>query len=343
MNIFTSNRAERAEHSEQEQLASLIPEDKEILNPGEMMWANLKNTLQGTNLEQSNKIPEELHNLVITNPKQSKQASTQSDIVASPINNNNRNISSEKILKFLFAHYDDLVDVFAKSGIDSNISNDLIEIIHGLETCIKYMGGEINTFEPFNHISGLDVPDFYKNANRVIETTKQCYKMGSILDTSVEDDGRKINIVFAGKYKSVVDYVVYGSISTPLWNGNEAIDYIYSADGGKMSVKVFEEGKWIDKSLTGKYSINWDVEQKDLEKDLENIKDEKEVDTPIQNNTEENKENLENKENNIKISENINPVKEDIKQEENNKDKLKENLEDEEADLSDFPIIDRQT
>ena len=326
MNIFTSD---------QERLASLVKEDREILNPGEMMWDNLKKSI---NLDPSqlNKINGELQGEMY----QGYLKTSTSNLMTSQVAQNQQvpqskapksislpeNMSAERILEFLFGHYDDLVDLFERSGIDSDISKDLVEIIHGLESCITYMGGQITEFDPFNHSSGLDVPDFYKNANKVIETTKQCYKAGSIREATVEENGTRINITFIGKYKGIVDYVVYGVVSAESWNGNEAIDYIYSPEGGKMSVKVFDNGKWNDRSLSGKYAINWDIEEKDLDK----VTEEKEIENTVENNVaeKENTEQIEQVEkqeekNNL---ENINPVKEDIIQEENKDNKKKENL-----------------
>jgi hypothetical protein len=53
-------------------------------------------------------------------------------------------------------------------------------------------------------------------------------------------------------------YRAIGKIESSSWDGNEAIDYIYTKDGGKMSVKTPHGEKWIEKDG---FKIEWDLQE----------------------------------------------------------------------------------
>jgi hypothetical protein len=125
------------------------------------------------------------------------------------------------------------------------------------------MGGEVEEFEPLNHVSGLVAPNFYKNAQKVIETTIQCYSLGDVEDAKVLQNGRMIQIVFTGSSGNV-NYKASGTIESDEWTGNEAIDYIYTPGEGKMSVKAFENGKWVTRNDPKKYKAIWELEETDV-------------------------------------------------------------------------------
>lgn len=163
-----------------------------------------------------------------------------------------------KVLKII---YSGLVDTFERSGLNSGIEGSLIDLIGQTGYCLNYLGENVNKFEPLKHLSGLQAPNMVKSASKVIETTLSCYKIGSIVDHSISDDGSEINIVFSGKYRNMV-YKAFGVVSAKSWEGNEAIDYIYTPGSGKMSVKSFEKGKWVDKC--DNYKISWTLEENNI-------------------------------------------------------------------------------
>jgi len=300
--------------TEQETLATLMTTSREPLNTSEMMWDNLKATLGDAKPEFINKVNEEIVNSGV---KVLKDVPTQSGPrrVNLP-----EGVSSEKILEYLFIIYDNLINVFERTGIHSETSKDLEAIIHAIEYCVQYVGGKIEPFDPMLHVSGLEIPPLFKNAQRVIDTTKQCYKLGTVLDTNISDNGEEIDIILSGQNKSIV-YKVSGKVSSSTWNGNEAIDYVYNSNGGKMSIKSFEGGKWKDITNTGNYSIKWELEEAEI------------------SNSDITEEKSSGVEKNI-TEENIESTKEDLENNKNNGDIIENLVENKDEEIQDFPVVE---
>jgi len=162
-----------------------------------------------------------------------------------------------------------LIDVFERSGLNSGIESSLIALIDTSASCLNFLGKETKKFEPLKHLSGLQAPNMLKNANKVLENTLNCYKIGSIDEHSISDDGSVIKIVFSGKDRGI-QYKAFGEIEASSWEGSEAIDYIYTPGSGEMSVKAFEGGKWITKSDNREhYHVNWVLEEHDPSEEKE--------------------------------------------------------------------------
>jgi hypothetical protein len=171
------------------------------------------------------------------------------------------NYNTEKVLAELFEARDILIDSFSKIGI-TNQSQSMVEGINKIGSCINSMGGEAEKFDPFSHISGLQAPNLKKNAKRVIENTVESYTLGKIENINIEDEGKTIVLSFIGKQGSI-NYKAVGTLTAlKKWNGNEAIDYVYTPSEGRMSVKEYSDnGKWIDKSSS--YKISWELFEKE--------------------------------------------------------------------------------
>jgi len=168
------------------------------------------------------------------------------------------------------------------------------------------MGGKIEHFDPFVKLSGLQAPSMKKNANRVIENTKESYSIGNISDTRMTEDGRTIFITFDGVSNKIAYRAVGTILASKTWVGNEAVDYIYTTGEGRMSVKALDDnGEWIDKS--NNYKISWELYEG-------KFKD---------------KEELEKEGNTAKETE----IKEEVR------DKTKKN--NDEEDIGDFPIEEK--
>lgn len=211
------------------------------------------------------------------------------------------NYNTEKLLLNLFEARDGLIENYSKLGINS-YSQNVVDSINKIGSCICSLGGEVEKFDPFVHISGLQAPNLIKNAKRVIENTMDSYSLGKIEDAKINKDGKEITITFTGQQNNI-DYKAVGTlVASKAWVGNEAVDYIYSPNEGRMSVKVFsDEGKWVDKSSN--YKISWElfeneanlnvmasegenkIKEGKAENNIENIK---EVKNTTKNNTEEN-------------------------------------------------------
>jgi hypothetical protein len=106
------------------------------------------------------------------------------------------------------------------------------------------------------------MPDLSKNLEQVIARTIQCYRLGEVKEAKIKNGnkGKEIHITFEGKNNNTA-YRAIGYIQSESWSGNEAIDYIYTPQGGKMSIKTFEDNKWLDKTSSGKYGIHYQLEE----------------------------------------------------------------------------------
>jgi hypothetical protein len=210
-----------------------------------------------------------------------------------------------------------LIDVFERSGLNSGIENNLVNLIDTTGACLNHLGEATEKFEPLRHLSGLQAPNMVKNANKVVETTLNCYKIGSIEDQFVSDDGSTIEMVFAGKYRDI-EYKAFGRVIAQSWEGSEAIDYIYTPGKGKLSVKAFEGGKWVDKS--DHYDIKWTLEEKDL---------------TLEENEEVNPNNSTVHETELITSEKISEEKKEVLSPSSNNEVV-----DDDEEIGDFPISD---
>ena len=155
-------------------------------------------------------------------------------------------MSTEALLTGLYEVLDNAVASF--EAIDQSTSygtvsaNRVVKTIHGIQQCIKYVGGVVDPFNPLDHVSGLAVPGMMKNAERVVQNTEQCYSRGLVKAQVSTQEGNRVEVVFSGTYNEIA-YSAVGSISAQSWDGNEAIDYVYTPEGGKMSVKRLTGGR----------------------------------------------------------------------------------------------------
>ena len=201
-----------------------------------------------------------------------KSKVTQASKTEMPIAEKAPNYNTEDLLVNLYNVRDGLIEAFTEMGINKS-SKVMTHNINLLGECIKSIGGQVDGFDPFSHVSGLQAPSLMKNAKRVIENTQEAYSLGNITDLDNKEDGKVVIMAFNGQ-KDDIAYKAVGTIEAPkCWIGNEAIDYIYTPGEGRMSVKALnEEGKWIDKSAN--YKISWELSENeiDLNASVKNIK-----------------------------------------------------------------------
>jgi hypothetical protein len=254
------------ELTELEQLARMVGNpDLEPLDTASLIADSLKAKLGGVSPDRVREMEDEIRNSgnVVESSRLKKIQTTQTTQSGSMV----ATASSEKLLMALYQIREGVVEAFETCNINTPTARMLSSQINKIASCIRYMGGEVEEFEPLNHVSGLTSPNFYKNAQKVIETTMQCYSLGEIEDAKVLENGKKITITFTGNAGNVY-YRAAGRITSDEWTGNEAIDYIYTPGEGKMSVKAFENGRWIDRSSDrnsdGKYKVVWELEETEL-------------------------------------------------------------------------------
>jgi len=170
--------------------------------------------------------------------------------------------NTERMLLELYEVRDGLIATFSEMGLNKT-SQTLVDNINRVGKCIKGLGGEVDHFDPLANVSGLQSPKLNKSAQRVIENTKEAYNLGKIEDAKVEEDGKTITIIFTGKQGNI-SYKSVGTVTaSDTWMGNEAIDYIYSPESGRMAVKTPNaQGQWIDRG-TDDYKISWELFETD--------------------------------------------------------------------------------
>lgn len=240
-----------AERTEQEQLASLVgQEGLEPIDTGDLLAQGLMASLGNPNAHQVAAMSQEIEN--------NGDVATVKRVGQPKTNQSQRTVASEKLILALYETRDNLIEAFTGCKINSGLAVTLSNEINRLGSCIIHLGGQAEAFDPLTHISGLEMPNMQKNAEEVIQRTIQCYKLGSIKEAKIAGGGKEINIVFEGKDGDTL-YQAEGRIIAKTWTGNEAIDYVYTPSSGNMSVKAFENGRWVNKS-TGKdspYNVSW--------------------------------------------------------------------------------------
>lgn len=277
--------------SEQEQLAKLVGnQELEPVDTAFLLEDALKEKLGGVSSKVLSQVEEEIeaHGDVVASKKAKRIGSDSKKESVSP-QSLPSGYSTEKILLNLYGARDEIITAFQEIGLNTKAAERLSESIAKIENCIKTAGGDVDRFIPLNHLSGLSAPNRIKSAERVIETTLQCYTMGKVEKAKIKDGGKSIEIHFSGKQGNMY-YRVNGEITSEEWTGNEAIDYVYTPGEGKMTVKAYENGKWVVKNSSddNKYKVLWDLEEipeKEMNKKI--VENEKEELSPIQNNLDE--------------------------------------------------------
>ena len=184
---------------------------------------------------------------------------------AASLSNLEETVPVEKILLLLYDVRENLIAAFEQTGLNGNAANLLETSIESIERCIILNGGEVEKFVAINHVSGLSAPDFAKNAEKVIATTLQCYTLGAVEDAKIQEQGKVIQISFTGT-SGKMQYRADGTVTAKEWTGNEAIDYVYTPGEGNMTVKAFENGRWIIKntSTNSRYKVAWTLKEDEI-------------------------------------------------------------------------------
>lgn len=236
--------------SEQEELASLV-------GGGSYEPMNTQSILENALIS----------SLKINNGEIEMQENAQYDdteIESRNIDNSNR-YPVEQILLTLYDVHDNLTSLFESVDLGSDSSKILSDEINKIGSCIVNFGGEVEYFDPLSRASGLELPNSKKNAEEVVNRTIKYYRSGSVTEAKISEDGTEISITFEGD-KNGVHYTASGKIYCHYWDGNEAIDYVYMAGDGKMSVKYLDGGKWIIKEDC---KVSWELNEKPIDEDFQ--------------------------------------------------------------------------
>jgi Fe-S cluster assembly iron-binding protein IscA len=143
---------------------------------------------------------------------------------------------------------DCLISAYQDCSSDERAMKNIEKAIRKLEKIFAVMGIKYELFDPLKMMSGLKSGDILENAEKVITNTVKHYKMFGI--SSVKSFMNKknpgIRIRLFGQ-NGISGFEVEATVTAKNdFNGNEAIDYVYSEDGGLMTIKARSAGTWVD-------------------------------------------------------------------------------------------------
>jgi hypothetical protein len=253
--------------TELEQLAKMVGggEEREPLDTGDMLSNALRAKLGAPSAAVQEQIRQEI------------EASGAQIEKAAPIVSQNRrvklpeNVSTEDMLALLYDSYDKAVDAY-EIAVQTEENHDMVcgqihLLINNIIAAIRLLGQKMEPFNPLDHVSGLTAPDITRSAEQVANNTKKYYTKGLVkTDVNYDDNGKTINVIFSGTSKQIA-YSAIGTITSDEWSGGEAIDYVYTPQGGKMSVKELSGGRWQD--VSSKFDLTWELIETPIEDESE--------------------------------------------------------------------------
>lgn len=155
-----------------------------------------------------------------------------------------------KAVELLDSLRDDLIYYFQEVSSDKVASSRIESMIRKSEEIGYALGVEMTPFDPLRNMSGLKSGDVLENAEKVITNTVSHYKLFSVTSAKAfnTNKGPAIEINIIGEQGDCGFEINGKVVSNNDFNGNEAIDYVYSPDGGLMTVKARHQGAWVDVS-----------------------------------------------------------------------------------------------
>jgi hypothetical protein len=214
----------------------------------------------------------------------SKGGSKKSAILASSKNMNRDETPEETLREFgiktgvgertineIASLKENVVALYQESSNNTIIANKIEKVIRRIEDIQMSLGIESDIFDPLKNRSGLETVEHLENADKVIQNTLNHYGLYTItsIKTLASSKGPAIDIHIIGESGEVGFEIIGSVIAEDDFDGNEAVDYVYSANGGLMSVKARSQGTWKD--VSEKFIINCGVKRYKLEDSLENI------------------------------------------------------------------------
>ena len=144
----------------------------------------------------------------------------------------------------------DLIAMFQEMCSNAVLASRMEGMIRRIEDIQQSMGIEFNLFDPLSNMSGLKSGEALENADKVISNTLKHYRLYGVssITSTVGQFGPTILLSLFGEDKDVGFEVDAFIAAKSDFNGNEAIDYVWSPDGGRMTVKARTNGAWRDMS-----------------------------------------------------------------------------------------------
>lgn len=257
------------EKTEQQRLAELVQNQnsEEPIDTGSILAENLKAIVGSPDASIMQQVISEENDLDLPSKKPKEIISNSKEFNKSDREqiSTKENFPREKIMMQLYDVRDNLIESFSTCDFNSSTSRNIASNILKIGNCIHELGGDVEIFDPFNYISGLSKPSENDTAKEVIKRTIECYNRGKIIEAKIQPESKEIHIVFSG-LEGNTEYTAVGRVKAKNWMGNEAIDYVYTPNSGRMSVKAFINDGWINQSENENYEISWELNEVNLSK-----------------------------------------------------------------------------
>lgn len=156
---------------------------------------------------------------------------------------------------------EDLVALFQEFSTEHALPKRIEGMIRKMEEMGYALGVELEPFDPLKNMSGLKSGEALENAEKVVTNTLDHYKLFSVssIKTYMTNGGPTIELHIFGEQNGM-GFEASGSITARSdFNGNEAIDYVYSPEGGLMTVKARSQGMWED--VSDSFSVDCKVKR----------------------------------------------------------------------------------
>lgn len=178
---------------------------------------------------------------------------------------------SEKSIVQISELKESAISLYQDLASNPVFSGKVERLIRRIEDIQYSVGVEPEPFDPLKNRSGLECVEPLDHASKVVSNTLNHYKMFSIslIKAFSSPRGPSIDINLFGESEKM-GFEVFGSvIAEEDFDGNEAIDYVYSDEGGLMTVKARINGTWKD--VSEKFIINCNVKRYKLGEPPDNI------------------------------------------------------------------------
>lgn len=178
---------------------------------------------------------------------------------------------SEKAIEHVSSLKEAMVALYQEYGSHALLAGKIEKMIRRVEDAQISMGLEPEPFDPLKNRSGLEAMEQLENADKVVANTLSHYKMFSVssIKAFASPKGPAIDVQIFGDSGEMGFEISATVIAEEDFDGNEAIDYVYSQNGGLMSIKARSQGTWKD--VSEKFIINCSVKRYKLSETEENV------------------------------------------------------------------------
>ncbi len=165
----------------------------------------------------------------------------------------------------------DLMSVYQECSSDERAARNVEKVIRKVEKIFGIYGIKCEPFDPLKLLSGLKSGDLLENSEKVVANTIKHYKLFGIsaIKSFMNKKSPGIRMRFFGQYGQTGFEVDAAIVAKNDFNGNEAIDYVYSEEGGLVTVKARSAGSWMD--VTEDYIVEFNTKRYKLGQSDENL------------------------------------------------------------------------